>query len=200
MKGRKAMSEVAMQEDRQVARPLKVLVPLIKEDLKRAQSAGMPYYQAAGEKMLEAQASGEMGHSELVGWIKRNFGIGRAQALLYMSYAKTTSDASGPAFSSLEDFKRKHLGHKGSVPGSRRDADWQEPIKESIEKAKQQAARLRDESLSRQQERDAERKLALQLIDIGFRALASKLHPDKGGSRDAMARLNRVRSRLKQSA
>jgi DnaJ-class molecular chaperone len=43
-------------------------------------------------------------------------------------------------------------------------------------------------------------KLAMQLIDIGYKALATKFHPDKGGSRDAMSRLNEVRDRLKQRA
>jgi hypothetical protein len=43
-------------------------------------------------------------------------------------------------------------------------------------------------------------KLAMQLIDIGYKALATKLHPDKGGSGDAMSRLNEVRDRLKQRA
>jgi len=120
-----------------------------------------------------------------------------------MSLARATQTtqkgAPGAPFSSLDDFRRRHLGHD-RVPGSRRDADWQEPVRENIQKAQRQAERLRDETLSRQQERDAERKLAMQLIDIGFKALASKLHPDKGGSRDAMARLNRVRDRLKQHA
>ena len=54
--------------------------------------------------------------------------------------------------------------------------------------------------LTRKQERDAEQKLALRLIDIGYKVLAQTLHPDKGGSRDAMARLNRVRDRLKECA
>jgi len=78
--------------------------------------------------------------------------------------------------------------------------DWHEPVKESIERAKREAERIREAELSRQQERDAERKLALRLIDIGFKILVKELHPDKGGSRDAMSRLNRVRDRLWQHA
>jgi hypothetical protein len=48
--------------------------------------------------------------------------------------------------------------------------------------------------------RASRRKLALRLIDIGFKILDKELHPDKGGSRNAMARLNRVRDRLKHHA
>lgn len=42
--------------------------------------------------------------------------------------------------------------------------------------------------------------LGLRLIDIGYKTLAKELHPDMGGSQDAMARLNRVRERLKAGA
>jgi len=45
--------------------------------------------------------------------------------------------------------------------------------------------------------RATERKLAVELIDIGYKALALKLHPDKGGSTASMMQLNRVRDRLK---
>jgi hypothetical protein len=41
------------------------------------------------------------------------------------------------------------------------------------------------------------REIALELIDVGFKALATRLHPDRGGSKEAMARLNRVRKELK---
>lgn len=195
------MSEIVTHQEHQVARPLKMLVPLIKDDLKQgdeaAKSAGMPFYRAAGEKMLEAKE--QLEHGQFKPWLSRNFGVSYVQCTFYMGLAKTEKLAPGANFSSIDDFRRRHLGHD-RVPGSRRDADWQEPIKESIQKAQQQAARLRDETLSRQEEREAERKLAMQLIDIGFKALASKLHPDKGGSRDAMSRLNRVRDRLKNHA
>jgi hypothetical protein len=62
----------------------------------------------------------------------------------------------------------------------------------------------RDEFVQERQARDDEvklhRDLAEELIDLGYRALATKLHPDRGGTKDAMARLNRVRDELKQIA
>ena len=62
----------------------------------------------------------------------------------------------------------------------------------------------RDDFVQERQARDDEvrlhRELAEELVDIGYRALATKLHPDRGGSKDAMARLNRVRDELKQIA
>ena len=47
-------------------------------------------------------------------------------------------------------------------------------------------------------ERKAQRTLALQVIDAGYKALAQHLHPDRGGSPNAMRRLNGVRPDLKQ--
>lgn len=45
-----------------------------------------------------------------------------------------------------------------------------------------------------------QREFCLRIIDIGYKALATKLHPDMGGSQEEMARLNHVRERLKASA
>ena len=50
----------------------------------------------------------------------------------------------------------------------------------------------------REQEHKAERELARQLVDVGFRALAKELHPDtKHGSVADMQRLVRLRDKLK---
>jgi hypothetical protein len=56
---------------------------------------------------------------------------------------------------------------------------------------------LMREATRRQEEREAQRALALRVIDVGYRAVARDLHPDKGGSPEAMTRLNAVRARLK---
>lgn len=196
---------IAPVESREISRPLKILVPLIKEDLRQgdeaAKNASMPYYRAAGEKMLEAK--GQLEHGEFGDWIKRNFGLGKDQSGFYMKLAIATAgkQKSTADFSSLKDFRRRELGH--DIPtsgGGVRPPSWQEPVKEIIGRVDTETLNLRKAELSRLEERDAERKLAQQLIDIGYKALASKLHPDKGGSRDAMSRLNRVRDRLKQHA
>lgn len=191
-------TELATKEHGQeIVRPLHVLVPLIRDDLKQAERAGMPFKRAAGEKMIEAK--GQLEHGEFEGWLRRNFNIGRRQAAEYMNLARATrhiEKGSALPFSSIRETVRETRNN----PNYGKPAEWQGEAKEHIQRAQAEAERLRSESLSRQQERDAERKLALQLIDIGFKALASKLHPDKGGSRDAMGRLNRVRARLKQHA
>jgi len=40
------------------------------------------------------------------------------------------------------------------------------------------------------------RRMSNQVIDAGYKVMATKLHPDKGGSTEAMQRLNQVRARL----
>jgi DnaJ-class molecular chaperone len=59
---------------------------------------------------------------------------------------------------------------------------------------------IAQEKQSRRDEVELHRELAQELIDIGYKALATRLHPDRGGSKDAMARLNRVREELKDVA
>ena len=89
---------VAVGTKKSVARPLSVLIPLIKKDLEEGQEAseqaGLPYYQAAGEKMIEAKA--QMKQGEFGPWAKRNFGISADQSQRYMALARTTSDMEKP--------------------------------------------------------------------------------------------------------
>lgn len=203
------MSSVTTHEETQVARPLKVLVQLIREDLKRgdemaaqaAKAAGGPYYTAAGAKMLEAK--GQMPHGEFTDWISRNFKIGIRHAQQYMSLARATLDLEkrgATRISDLTSFREAVRTHTTNVNYGK-PASWRVDVKENIQHAREDAFRLaREANLSRQQERDAEHKLALRLIDIGFKVLVKELHPDKGGSKDAMSRLSRVRDRLKQHA
>jgi len=186
-----------------VLRPPRVLVPLIKEDLsqgaKAAEQAGTPYYRAAGEKMMEAKV--QMTHGEFGIWLTRNFKLSAVHARRYMRYARATADGENGRYESFSDFMRKDGGDPtyGKVV---RKAGWHDAVKDTISKAAEDARRLAlAESLTRQQERDADHKLALRLIDIGYKVLAKELHPDTlDGDRDAMVRLNRVRSSLKEYA
>ena len=191
--------ELAKNESNPVTRPLPVLVKLIREDLAKAaeaaHEAGMPYYKAAGEKLLEAK--GSMPHGEFTAWVKRNIKVGYPQAVLYMKMVDTTrsmQNSSRAEYSSLNEFRREHQGYKQTV----HPQPWHEPIKEAIGRIN--IDHLKQDALARQEERALQRKLALSLIDIGYKVLVKELHPDKGGSRDAMSRLNRVRDRLKQHA
>jgi len=188
-------------EEQRIARPLAVLVPLIKDDLQHAREAGMDYYRAAGEKLLEAKS--QMKHGEFKSWIDRNFTVRYNQAAEYMALAAHLSSQKSVAtdFSTLSALQRE-VGRRAADYNTfaSRKPDWQPEVKEIVERLATQTLNRKRDELDRQQERDAQQALALQLIDIGYKVLARELHPDKGGSRDAMARLNAVRDRLKQSA
>jgi hypothetical protein len=191
---------VVRETEKHIARPLRVLVPLIKDDLEHAEKAGMPYYRAAGEKMIEAKA--QMKQGEFLPWLKRHFPISPWQAKVYMKLAAATADKQNrgiPNFSSLNDFL-KQTGDKQYTPTPVRSQPWHDPVKQIVSRVDVDTLNIRKAELTRIDEREAQRKLALQLIDIGYKALATKLHPDSGGSRDAMARLNQVRDRLKAHA
>ena len=75
-------------------RPLKVLVSLIKEDIANgdaaAQRAGVPYYRAAGEKLLEAQLQIPKGQWEK--WVEQNVSLTLRTAQNYMLLARRTQD------------------------------------------------------------------------------------------------------------
>jgi hypothetical protein len=59
---------------------------------------------------------------------------------------------------------------------------------------------LAEQAKQREAERIAQRELSMRMIDVGYKALAKELHPDKGGSSEAMSRLNRARRHQKQMA
>jgi hypothetical protein len=189
------MAQLVKKDTGTVARPLRVLVPLIQADLKHgkdaAEQAGMPYYRAAGEKLLEAKE--QLKHGEFVPWVKRHFTLSMETAKHYIRLAEhDRENGSALPFSSLSDFIRQT-----SNPNYNKPSSWDEPVKQVIGRVDTETLNLKREELKRDEERDAQRQLALQLIDIGYKVLARELHPDKGGSRDAMARLNAVRARLK---
>jgi Protein of unknown function (DUF3102) len=190
-------------EERRIARPLAVLVPLIKEDMEQggtaAALAGMPYFIAAGEKLLEAKA--QMKHGEFMPWVKRNFTVSMQTTSDYMKLAVAAQNSSAIEFSSLSDFKRK----TGSNPtynlsDAIKPPTWHPPVQAVVETLDNETLNLRRDDLQRHEELDAQNVLALQLIAAGYRVLARELHPDKGGTRDGMRRLNGVRDRLKRFA
>jgi Protein of unknown function (DUF3102) len=175
-------------EQKQVARPLHVLKPLIAKDLREgreaAEQAAMPYYKAAGEKLIEAKA--QLPHGQFGDWVKRNFKLSARTASEYMSFARTTADieiGSALPFSSLRDHGRQ--------------------TSETRERDKYMAGlhrRAMGEAVDHLKEREAESRLGLELINRGYKSLAKELHSDKpGGSREAMTRLNRVRDRLRSA-
>lgn len=191
------MTAVAKQDNREVARPLKVLEKLILEDIEQGELAGKGFYKAAGEKLNEARDGYYDGDPQgFYVWATKKFGKSSAQIRTWMGFAAASSRKS---FKSIAEYRR-HKGDPGAAKSGRLSRGWTAPVDDIAERARNEARRLASqEEMTRAQERDAEAKLGLRLIDIGYRVLAKELHPDKGGSRDAMSRLGRVRDRLRSN-
>src|SRR5262249_6057055 len=123
-------------EERAVARPLSVLLPLIKQDMAdgkaAAEQAGLPYYRAAGEKMLKAKPQIEHGHFR--DWITRNFGISYSHAHKYMQLAEHAQKSSAKRFSSLSDFIRKTCTPSYNLPHTVRPPSWHDPVKQIVDR------------------------------------------------------------------
>jgi hypothetical protein len=193
------MAKLATIDSREVARPLKVLVPLIREELEAGEQAGVEHYRRAGQMLLEAKSQ-VANRNEWFVWLKRNFKkegnpLSETTANRYMQLAGKFKEARGATrlketFPTLSSFTHPQRDPHHNV-------SWQEPVRESINKV--DVDKLIQERQGREKEERLVKEVALRLIDIGYRALAAKLHPDAGGSVEAMGRLNKARDLLKRA-
>jgi hypothetical protein len=170
-----------------ITHTLKQLVPLIQGELQAGLTAGLEHYRQAGEYLLEAKA--QMGYGNWGKWLKKNFTLSDWTARQYMHLARATDQSHG--LGSV----RAALGRPNTDVSASRS--WRPVL---------QAARELDAELfAKERQAEAEevrlhRELAVELVNLGYRALATRLHPDQGGSKDAMVRLHRVRDQLKSVA
>jgi hypothetical protein len=195
-----AKREAPTTTEKRIARPLRVLAPLIQKELEQAKDAaakaGLPYYRAAGSMMLEARLSytdEQIAAGEFNAWIKRNFGIKKFQASQYMKFAEQAGLGAASALdaTSLSDFIRRTSNPNYNRPTADETA-------EKVRRVDAEMLNFRQAEADRNAERDAERAMGLRVIEAGFKAVAREVHPDRGGSVEEMARLNKVRTRFKQ--
>lgn len=181
---------VAARTKTQIARPLTTLVPLIQLELSAGNNAGLEHYRRAGEMLLEARE--QVATFKWGKWLTKNFDLSRPTAYRYMTLAQRIRDEPdivSPSRQTMRDITEPNLRAAR--------ARWR-PVFEAAKKIDVDAfAEARQVATD---ERQLHRDLALELIDIGYKALAVKLHPDRGGSKDAMRRLNRVREELTRIA
>jgi hypothetical protein len=165
---------------------VKVLVPLIKDDLRHGDTAGMDYYRQAGDKLREARP--QVPSHRWTTFLTEHFAISQKTAWRYMRaseiYEQKGNRVGADTIEELigEEPRRVRRKRERRVLDAIADVDVDEFAQHQAD--------------TRQQEIDLHRALAVELIDIGFKALALRLHPDRGGSREAMRRLNRVRDEL----
>jgi hypothetical protein len=187
-----AVAAVVKREGRQISRPLKVLIPLIQADLERGDRAGMEYYADAGDKLIEAKQ--QVAHGYWGAWLSKNFTLVDRQAQRYMRLARLRAEnaENRRGASVLPASLNEMEGHTERKRQQRqRDQAFQSVLRDL------ETDLYAQEQQTRADEVRLHREMALELIDVGFKALATRLHPDRGGSKEAMARLNRVRDELK---
>ena len=186
------MTQIAKRAKTAISRPLPVLVPLIKGELTAGDTAGLEHYRRAGELLLEARE--QVAAFKWTAWLTKNFALSKTTAWRYMRLAEVEQQRGSRSEhgTTLYDAIGERLSDSTRRTGAFR------PI--SAFTAKVDTDRLSQERQIRDEEISLHRELALELIDIGYKALATRLHPDRGGSRDAMRRLNRVRDELKSVA
>src|SRR4030095_8239392 len=187
---------------KRLARPLKILVPIIKQDLIEmkvaAEEASVPYQIKIGGELIEAKADPKLAVKAVFDdWVWKTFRIKPSTAWYWINSARRHDRGE-------IEFESGHTASK-TVYGDDREAHhrpkWNTPVKGLIDRARTAAHQFATRRLTQAKERDAERRLALRLIDIGYKILSVELHPDRsGGSHEAMQRLNAVRARLKDAA
>ena len=80
------MATAVARREHRIARPLKVLIPLIQSDLEDGDRAGMQYYADAGDKLIEAKE--QLAHGSWGSWLSRNFSLASTVARQYMRLAR----------------------------------------------------------------------------------------------------------------
>lgn len=174
------MTAITARKPSCIARPLKVLIPLIHDDLAEGNRAGAEFYRRAGEKLIEARE--QVAEYQWGRWLSKNFALSKSTAYAYIKLAQD------PTAQSIQEA----MGGPG--PAAQR---WQR-----MRKAMRKLAidDFKQDQQNHHEELQVYRDLAKQLINFGYRALATRLHPDRGGSKDAMMRLNQVRDQLQAVA
>jgi hypothetical protein len=196
MKGNQMSNSMTAQPaGRQVARPLKVLIPMIQSELQQGNDAGQDHYRQAGQMLIEAKD--QLAHGAWGRWLTKNFDLHPTTARVYMRWARMHAENEPAGLDMPYISMREMRGETERVReerGSKQQRDFRRVLRDVA----------RDDFVQERQTRDDEiqlhRKIAEDLVDAGYRALATRLHPDRGGSKEAMARLNRVRDELKQIA
>jgi Protein of unknown function (DUF3102) len=172
----------------QIARSPDALVPLIEKQLglarEAAERAAAPYWLEVGKLLHEAKA--QLVHGEFGDWCKRHFKISTTQRARYMKAAES-------AVQNFRTGKYENGSLEEHLKGTSYQTGGADATRQSID-----VQALRQDALNRTEERDLRRKVVLKLIDRGYKSLAAELHPDKGGSTEAMTRLNEARNAMRR--
>ena len=137
-------------------------------------------------------SEGRVGERDFWSKAQKDFGRSKQQLQRYMDLADRILPRAKKEHVSL----RQALSESG--PGNTGKVAWQAPVQQVMGTINFE--RLNQERKDQEREDQLVRQLALKIVDIGYRALAAKMHPDvRGGSKEAMQRLNEAKRLLKEA-
>jgi hypothetical protein len=188
-------------ENQAVARPLKVLLPLIKENLRKAKevadSAASPYYLSVGEALLEVRKDPKnKGQWERL--VKGYLGINPATAWRYMDYAEQINNLAigqDSTFYQYRKLKRNPPKNKTKFTYSQSENGATNAQSENgTTNAQSERLAVGDQKMK------SLHALVKEAFDIGYKKMAHRYHPDKkGGSNEKMKELNEAKRLLYSS-
>ncbi len=196
-----ATVEQQQTETQTVARPLKVLLPLIKENLRKAKevadSAASPYYLSVGEALLEVRKDPKnKGQWERL--VKGYLGINPATAWRYMDYAEQINNLAIGQDSTFYQYRKL----KRNPPQNKTHFAYSQSENGATNaQSENGATTAHSEQLEvKEQETKDLHALVKKAFDIGYKQMARSIHPDKkGGSNEAMRKLNEAKRLLYSS-
>lgn len=183
---------------RQITRPLKVLIPLIQSELQQGNNAGYEHYTQAGLMLIEAKD--QIPYGGWGRWLAKNFELNPKTASVYMRWARQTKEQIGRG---TPEVPFRSLGEMRGDTERRREQS-QSPQQQAFRRVLRDITRDRDNFVQERQKLEDQikwnRKIALDFVEAGYRAMAMKWHPDHGGTKDGMAVVNRIRDEFKHLA
>lgn len=175
-------------------RPVKVLIPLIKRDLAKieriSENATYESQKACGGKLAEAKPQVK---GEWMTWLKFNFALSYDTATRYISAWESSRKKRDLKVKSITEHLR-NVNPNYARPRQKVDEPATRSIWDGID-----TEVFEERQVSATKERRLKVKMAAELVEAGFRAMSHKFHADKGGSDDAMRRLEEVRTTLKEA-
>jgi len=194
-KENKMIAKALQKIDRQITESLDVIVKRIKKNLALMVSIAerMTYDQQVeiGKDLLlaERKVTGSWYR-----WLDKNFSMSIQTAKRYMLAARKEREkhtiAGKRRFRNITEALRD-TDPTYALPRHKKN---EQPIRNIVDEIDTDIFAERQKTETK--ERRLKKEMALELVEAGFRALSHKFHSDKGGSDDAMRRLDEVRKIL----
>lgn len=175
---------------------LRALVPRIRTNLKKmeviAERATTEIRRAIGRDLVAAKKLCIGSGVDWWNWLDNNFAMARITANRYMSLANDRSSVT-----SITEHLRKKSPNYALPRQSVTDIEEDMAGKKILSGIS--TGIFVERTLTVSKEKGLKKKMALELVDAGFRALSIKAHSDTGGSDEVMRRLTEVRTTLKDA-